>query len=111
MAVAAAQQWLELVDANHYGKSWKQAAAQFQAEISKTEWRDAMVAVRKPLGRLTSRQVLSADYRTSLPGAPDGEYVVIQFQASFDNKQSAVETVTPRLEKDGTWRVAGYFIR
>jgi hypothetical protein len=50
-------------------------------------------------------------YKTSLPGAPDGDYVVIQFVTSFGNKKSAIETVTPMLEKDGSWRVSGYYIR
>ena len=40
-----------------------------------------------------------------------GEYVVIQFNTVFDNKQSAVETVTSVLDKDGKWKVAGYFIK
>ena len=45
------------------------------------------------------------------PGAPDGEYVVIQYEASFENKASAVETITPMLDKDGQWRVSGYFMK
>jgi len=48
---------------------------------------------------------------TTLPGAPDGEYVVFQFNASFDQKAAAVETVTAIREKDGTWHVGGYFIK
>jgi hypothetical protein len=47
----------------------------------------------------------------TLPGAPDGEYVVIQYQTAFQNKKSAIETVTPMLDKDGHWRVAGYYIK
>jgi hypothetical protein len=46
-----------------------------------------------------------------LPGAPDGEYVVIQFETSFENKKSAIETVTPMIEINGGWRVSGYFIK
>jgi hypothetical protein len=46
-----------------------------------------------------------------LPGAPDGQYVVIQFETSFENKHNAVETVTPMLEPNGQWRVSGYYIR
>jgi ribosomal protein S17E len=42
---------------------------------------------------------------------PDGKYVVIKYDTSFENKKSAVETVTPMLDKDGKWRVAGYFIK
>ena len=47
----------------------------------------------------------------SLPGAPDGEYVVLQFDTSFANKKEAVETVTPMLDKDGKWKVSGYYIK
>ncbi len=48
---------------------------------------------------------------SSLPGAPDGNYVVIQFKTTFEHKAQAVETVTPMLENDGVWRVTGYFIK
>jgi hypothetical protein len=45
----------------------------------------------------------------SLPGAPDGEYVVIQYETQFEHHTPA-ETVTPMLDKDGAWKVSGYFI-
>jgi hypothetical protein len=46
-----------------------------------------------------------------LPGAPEGRYVVIQYETVFENKASAVETITPMLDPDGAWRVSGYLIR
>ena len=49
--------------------------------------------------------------RGSLPGAPDGKYVVIQYDTVFENKSSAVETIIPMADPDGAWRVSGYFIR
>jgi hypothetical protein len=67
--------------------------------------------VREPLGRPVSRKMRSAVYMTSLPGAPDGHYVVITFDTSFARKKAGIETVTPKLDNDGTWRVSGYFIR
>ncbi len=69
-----------------------------------------MRGVREPLGKVITRTLKSAEHRTSLPGAPDGDYVVIRFETAFENKQAAIETVTPMLEKDGSWRVAGYYI-
>ena len=57
-----------------------------------------------------SREVSSADSRTSLPGARDGEYVVIQYRSVFEHKQAAVETVTP-MREEGDWKVAGYYIK
>ena len=75
------------------------------------QWTQQISAVRAPLGKVTSREVKKATYAKSLPGAPDGEYVVIQTKASFENKASAIETITPMLDKNGKWRVSGYFIK
>ena len=109
--VAAAEAWLGIVDAGQYATSWDESASLFQRAISREDWEKALNATRSPLGALGSRSVSKADYATSLPGAPDGEYVVIQFTTSFANKASAVETVTPMKDTDGTWRVSGYFIK
>lgn len=57
------------------------------------------------------RKVKSTTCNTSLPGAPDGEYVVIRLETSFEYKKSAIETVRPMLEKDGRRRVSGYYIK
>ena len=110
-AVAAAQQWLALVDAGKYGESWDQAATFFKGAITKEKWETALNGARRPLGKLLSRTVVRKKFATNLPGAPDGKYVVIQFKTSFENKKSAVETVTPMSDKDGQWRVAGYYIK
>ncbi len=110
-ATEAAKAWLELVDTGRFDDSWEAAAGSFKNAIKKEQWRDMAAAVRGPLGTVLSRELKTAEYRTTLPGAPDGEYVVIQFAASFEHKKSAIETVTPMRDSDGTWRVSGYFIR
>jgi len=110
-ATAAAQAWLPLVDAGKYDESWTASAKAFQNGVSQQSWAASAKAVRGPLGALVSRQVQSAQYTTSVPGAPDGKYVIIQFNAVFANKAQAVETVTPMQEADGSWRVSGYYVR
>jgi len=110
-AQKAAEQWLALVDGGKYAESWDTAAAYFKGAVSKDQWQSSMVALRKPLGDLVSRKLKTAKYSKTLPGAPDGEYVVLEFDTSFANKKTAIETVTPLLDKDGKWRVSGYFIK
>lgn len=110
-AIEVAQSWLEGVDAERYGESWDEAAHYFQDALSREEWLSSMQSVRHPLGQKLSRSLKSKQYHTSLPGAPDGEYVVIQFNTSFENKRSAIETVTPMKDRDGQWRVSGYYIK
>jgi hypothetical protein len=110
-AVEAAQKWLVLVDQGDYGKSWETAAGYFKGAVTEKQWEQAVTAVRSPLGKVITRKLKLKQYATSLPGAPDGEYVVIQFETSFENKNSSVETITPMKEKDGSWRVSGYYIK
>ncbi len=110
-AAAAAEDWLAKVDAGRYAVTWDEAAAYFKNAVSRDQWTQSLQAVRTPLGGLLSRKVKSKTYTTTLPGAPDGEYVVIQFETSFENKASAIETVTPMMDPDGRWRVSGYFIK
>ena len=110
-AVEAAQKWLVLVDQGDYGKSWETAAGYFKGAVTEKQWEQAVTAVRSPLGKVITRKLKLKQYATSLPGAPDGEYVVIQFETSFDKKKSFVETITPMKEKDDSWRVSGYYIK
>ena len=79
--------------------------------MTKEQWQQSIAPVREPLGQVVSREFESAEYATSLPGAPDGEYVVVQFATVFESKMSSVETVTPMVDQDGKWRVSGYYIR
>jgi hypothetical protein len=110
-AIEAAEAWLSLVDEGLYLESWRKGATYFRKAVSQEQWTQSMVAFREPLGKTLSRKLTSAQYTTTLPGAPDGEYVVIRYQTSFENKHSAIETVTPMLDKNGSWKVSGYYIK
>ena len=107
----SARSWLALTDAGKYAASWDRAASFFKAAVPKAAWEKALTATRKPLGALKARAARSARFARTLPGAPDGEYVEMQFDAAFENKAAALETVTAAKEKDGSWKIAGYLIR
>jgi len=109
--VAAGNSWLAVVDAAQYDESWEQACAFFKGVVPKEQWVTQIAGVRGPLGSVLSREIASAEYTTQLPGAPDGEYVVIQYRTKFQNKATAIETVTPMRDPDGVYRVSGYYVR
>jgi hypothetical protein len=110
-AEAAAQSWLALIDSANYAQSWTTAAKHFRDSVPESQWESQAAAVRGPLGAVKSRRIAAARFARSLPGAPDGEYVVIQYATSFEHKAEATETVTPMKDADGQWHVTGYFIR
>ena len=110
-AVSAAESFLQLIDAGNYAESWDATSSFFKQQVSKQQWVKQLENIRPAFGALVKREIKNKNYTKSLTGAPDGEYVVIQFSTSFTNKRSAIETVTPMLESDGEWRVAGYYIQ
>ncbi|HEY1661767.1 MAG TPA: DUF4019 domain-containing protein [Verrucomicrobiae bacterium] len=110
-AVSAAQIWLAGIDDGRYAESWTDAADYFRESITQDKWILSLQTVRAPLGDLKIRTVDSAVATTSLPGVPVGQYVTMQFDTSFANKKSSVETVTFSLEKDGQWKASGYYIK
>lgn len=109
-AVSRARQWVALVDAKRWDESWRTASVLFNGQLSAAQWEAAAVPVRKPLGAVLSRTVQSVTQTNSLPGAPAGEYQVIQFKTDFAGKTAAIETVFLAHEASD-WKVAGYFIR
>jgi len=111
IAIQATEHFLRLVDQGLYDQSWDEASSLFVSRISEAEWERTISSVRPAFGNPINRSLKSSEYRKSAPGAPDGEYVIVLFSTSFEHKKSALETVTAMLDKDGVWRVAGYFIR
>jgi hypothetical protein len=97
------------VDRGDYEASWKEAAFLFRSQITSESWTGAISSARQPLGAVLERHFQSAQYTRSLPGAPDGEYVVLQFRTKFEHK-AAIETVTPTMD-GGAWKVSGYYVR
>jgi len=110
-AETSATKWLSLVDTQNYGASWDEAASSFRARVTREQWSQAVRGARTPFGELQKRTLKAATSATSLPGAPDGEYVVMQFDSAFEHKAAAVETVTVMRDGDRVWRVVGYFVR
>lgn len=110
-AQATNMAWLALMDAGKYGEARDAAAAMVKAAVTKDVWEQTMVGARSPLGKVMQRDLSTARSTKSLPGAPDGEYVVTEYRTRFEHKAQAVEMVVTTREADGVWRVAGYHFK
>ena len=110
-AQKAALAWLALTDSGQFAASWDGAAEAFKNAVPKETWSAALTSARLPFGAIKSRKLKSAMLTNNLPGAPEGEYVVIQYDTQFEHKASAVETITPMRGKDGSWKVCGYYVK
>ncbi len=110
MGRQVAKQWLAFGDEGNWEATWDNASAIFKKTIDKEQWVKKAKSVRDPLGSLTERNLIVVKFETSLPGVPDGEYVIAQFRTRWEHKAQSVETVSVVKETDGMWRVTGYFV-
>jgi hypothetical protein len=110
-AKTAAKAWLALLDAQDYTATWEQAGELLKGAVELRRWQRTMSVTLGPLGQVASRAVRTSKYSTTLPHAPDGEYVVIEYDTSFESQQTALEEVILKNETDGMWRVSGYRIK
>ncbi len=107
-ALEAAEDWLDLIDRGQYSRGWDTASERLNTIIARRDFIKSLNDTRKPLGKVKSRKLLPPRYTRSIPDAPDGQYVVILYITSFENKPSAPEKVTMMLNGDNRWRVLGY---
>lgn len=103
----AAKSWLAIVDKGDYGQSWNQASALMKLTIQKDEWVTVMNTMRKPLGKVTSREVVDQRTAKNPHGLPAGDYMVLFYKTAFSQRTNASELVTLHLE-DGAWQVMTY---
>lgn len=110
-ATDASARWLAIMDAGKSGDTWDNGAPMMRAAVTREKWSEVITSLRGSLGAVNSRKLKSAEYKKSIPGAPEGEYVIIVYDTVFANNAGATETVTPMRQPDGSWKVSGYYVR
>jgi Protein of unknown function (DUF4019) len=102
--------FLGYLDHGRFADSYAYTGMLIRAQLDQDAYAKQLEKARAGVGALLSRELINAGYTTSVPGAPEGQYVVLDYGASFANRQQAVETVTLAFAK-GYWRVSGYYIK
>jgi hypothetical protein len=110
-ASAAADAWLAHTDAGDLAASWRESSSLFRQMVTQEQWAEQHGRLVSVLGRPQERWLRDTEHRTSVPGAPDGQYVLLKYDTRFERKQEAVETVVAILDTDGAWHVGGYFVQ
>jgi hypothetical protein len=105
-----AGEWLKLIDSGEYGKAWDQCAPVFREKVTRDQWVQGIPKSRADYGKFNSRKLVAAAYRTSLPGAPEGDFVTVRFASDFEKNAAAEELVT-LMYQGGSWRPIGYLLR
>ena len=81
---------------------WRRSATPYRVWVSEIMLQQTRVETVIPYFRRWMRE---------LPGVPDGPYVVIEYDAAYEQKAAALEHVTMKRDDDGQWRPIGYYMR
>ncbi|MBU1630925.1 MAG: DUF4019 domain-containing protein, partial [Candidatus Omnitrophica bacterium] len=110
LASQVALEWLKLIDNGDYPESWEKTAEYFKAAIDKEQWNKSLLKERALLGKVISRKIKSKEYEF-LKDMFYGEYIIIEFDTSFENKANVIEVTMLMLNENGSWQVCGYYIK
>jgi hypothetical protein len=108
-AIVAALAWLKLLDEEKFAESWDTASNFLKGKVSSDKWQTDITQAVKPYGKIQSRENLGCMLSTRLPGMPEGDYVIMQFESASSSGKKVVETLTMLLENNA-WKAAGYYI-
>jgi Protein of unknown function (DUF4019) len=102
--------FLGYLDHGRFADSYAYTGMLIRAQMDREAFASQIEKTRLGVGALQARELIDAGYATSVPGAPEGQYVVLHYHSSFANRPDAVETLTLAFAK-GYWRVSGYYIK
>ena len=102
--------FLSYLDQGRFADSYAYTGMLIRAQLDRDAFTAQIQKTRVGTGALQSRELIDSAYTTTVSGAPEGQYVVLHYHASFANRQDAVETLYLTLAK-GYWRVVGYNIK
>lgn len=88
-----AASFINLLDEGRYPEAWQMMSPIYQVLDQETGWQDRQRMVRDSYGALIKREFHRMDFRDHYRLSPDGQYIVVQFKASFQYKAKTMETV------------------
>jgi hypothetical protein len=102
--------FLGYLDQGRFADSYAYTGMLIRTSLDRDTFAQKLESARNGTGAMVSRNLIDASYSTSVPGAPEGQYVILHYATSFANRQDTVETVTLAFAKS-YWRVSGYYIK
>jgi hypothetical protein len=109
--IEASKKWLALLDTGKTGTAWDASSAYLKSVVTRQKWIAGITSARKPFGKIDKRTATKFARSHSMPGAPDGDYSIIEFESVFANGKRASEQLIWTLGDGDVWSVSGYFIR
>ena len=101
-ALAAAHQWLKLVDTGEFGKSHQSAHPNLAKMVPRQFWEEKISDMRGDLGVTLSRRLRSVEYSGEIK-PPAEEFYMFAFDTVMSKGGDMEQMVTCRRGESGQW--------
>jgi hypothetical protein len=109
-AISAAEQFTRLVDKKDYDSAYQASSDLLKMVDAESGWIKERELSARLLGSVQERKLVSIRARDTYPGLPDGDYLLIYFEARTERKEKAAEVLLVNLTDD-VWRVCSYRLK
>ena len=109
-AVTAAERFARMIDSGNSSTAYSQASTLLRLAQNEQEFVTDIERAHLLLGPVQQRQLTALRSIGIYPRFPDGDYLIVQFEARTRHKNKAAEVILLRHE-DSVWQVADYSIR
>ena len=109
-ALQQAEQFVSQIDNQDYHAAYNATSELFQLSSSEREWISGREITVKILGPVHDRRLVSVKARDSYPGLPDGDYVIVYYEAQTEKKTKAAEVVLLSYIADN-WQACKYSLK
>ncbi len=109
-AVTEAREFAQIIDSRKTEAAYTQASTLLRLSRDQQEWSQTINRSHALLGPVQERTLVAVRSVQTFPKLPDGDYLIVQFNAQTTHKSSAAEVIL--LHQEGSdWLVADYSIR
>lgn len=109
-ALNQAEQFTTMIDKRDYLPAYEGSSNLLHISTPLRKWVSVRKQRLKLLGTVLERKLVTLKARDSYPGLPDGDYLIIYFEARTEKKEKAAEVLLLKETEDG-WKICSYSIR
>ena len=109
-AVAKAREFAGMIDSGKAEAAYTNASELLQLSQDQLTWDNNIKRSQTLLGPVEKRTLVAVRSVQTFPHLPDGDYLIVQFNAQTVHKSQAAEVILMHQE-GGDWLVADYSIR
>ena len=109
-AVAKAREFARMIDSGKIETAYTNASELLQLSQDQLTWDNNIKRSQTLLGPVEKRTLVAVRSVQTFPHLPDGDYLIVQFEAKTTHKSQAAEVIL--MQQQGShWLVADYSIR